>query len=51
MTDNEIKLINIIRENDNSEEAIITAVKIITSFLEREKSSEVQVPAYPPEPA
>ena len=51
MTDNEIKLINLIRENDNSEEAIITAVKIITSFLEREKSSEVQVPAYLTEPA
>ena len=51
MTDNEIKLINIIRENDNSEEAIITAVKIITLFLEQEKSSEVQVPVYPPEPA
>ena len=51
MTDNEIKLINIIRENDNSEEAIIKAVKIITSFLEREKSSEEQVPVYLTEPA
>ena len=51
MTENEIKLINLIRENGNSEEALITAVKIITSFLEREKSSEEQVLAYPPEPA
>ena len=51
MTANEIELIKLIRENDNSEEAIITAVSIITSFLEREKSFVVQVPAYPPEPA
>ena len=48
MTENELNLIKLIRENDNSEEAIITAVKIITSFLEQEKSFEVQVPAYLP---
>jgi hypothetical protein len=51
MTDNELKLINLIRENDNQEEAIITAVSIITSFLERERSFVGQAPAYPPEPA
>jgi hypothetical protein len=51
MTENELKLIKLIRENDNSEEAIVTAVSIITSFLERERSSVGQVPAYPPEPA
>ena len=40
MTDNELKLIELIRENDNPEEAIITAVDIITSFLEQLQSSE-----------
>lgn len=51
MTDNELKLIKLIRENDNQEEAIITAVNIITSFLEQEKSYSRQAPAYPLEPA
>lgn len=51
MTENELKLIKLIRENDNSEEAIVTAVSIITSFLEQEKSFVGQVSAYPPEPA
>ena len=40
MTENEIKLIELIRENDNPEQAIITAVSIITSFLEQPQSSE-----------
>jgi hypothetical protein len=40
MTDNELKLIELIRENDNQEEAIITAVSIITSFLEQLQSFE-----------
>ena len=48
MTDNELKLIELIRENDNPEEAIITAVNIITSFLEQEQSYLGQAPAYPP---
>lgn len=41
MTENELKLIELIRENDNPEEAIITAVNIITSFLEQFQSFEV----------
>lgn len=40
MTDNELRLIEIIRENDNPEEAIIKAVSIITSFLEQLQSFE-----------
>jgi hypothetical protein len=48
MTENELKLISLIRENDNQEEAIITAVNIITSFLEQEKSFVEQAPVYPP---
>lgn len=46
MTENERKLINLIREADNPDEAILTAVSIITSFLEQEKSSVIQAPAY-----
>ena len=45
MTENEIKLINLIRENDNPDEAIVTAVNIILSFLEQQRSFEGQVPA------
>ena len=48
MTDNERKLIELIRENDNQEVAITIAVNIITSFLEREQSSQGQAPVYPP---
>ena len=48
MTDNEMKLIELIRENDNHEEAIITAVNIITSFLGQLGSFEGQAPADPP---
>ena len=40
MTDNEIKLIKMIRESENPQDALLTAVRIITSFLEQEKSSE-----------
>jgi hypothetical protein len=47
MTDNERKLIELIRENDDPEQAIIMAVSIITSFLEQEQSFGVQVPDYP----
>ena len=39
MTDNENTLIQLIRENDNPDEAIVTAVNIILSFLEPHESS------------
>lgn len=48
MTENELKLLELIRENDNPEQAILTTVDIITSFLEQERSCLRQVPAYPP---
>ena len=41
---NEIKLIKLIRESDNPEEAMGTAINIILSFLEQHESSEEQVP-------
>ena len=40
MTDNEHKLIELIRENDNPEEAIITAVETILSFLGQHEPSQ-----------
>lgn len=48
MTDNEIELINLIRENDNPEEAIITATAIILEYLKQHESSEEQSFAYLP---
>lgn len=42
MTDKEIELINLIRENDNPEQALMTATVIILGFLKQHESSEVQ---------
>jgi hypothetical protein len=39
---NEVELINMIRENDNPEEALMTAALIILGFLEQHGSSEEQ---------
>ena len=38
MTNNELELINIIRKSENPEQAILTAVVIIGSVLERSLS-------------
>ena len=35
MTKNEMELFNIICENDNSEQAVLTAIKIFSAFLEQ----------------
>lgn len=45
MTNNEIELMSIIRENDNPEQALLTATKVISEFLMRLESSEEQVAA------
>lgn len=45
MTANEIELLNIIRENDNPETAIMTAAVIILGYLKQHESFEVQVVA------
>ena len=44
MTENEIKLLNLIRENDNPSEAVIIAIDTIISFLVQHGSSEGQAP-------
>ena len=50
MNQNEIELIELIRENDNPEQALMTAATIILGFLKQHGSSEEQaavVPAVP----
>ena len=45
MTENEMKLIELIRENDNPEQALMAAAVIIVGFLKQHESSEERVPA------
>ena len=45
MTANEQELINIIRENDNPVQALVTAVDIILSFLKQLGSYQEQAAA------
>ena len=46
MTDTEKELIKLIRENDNPEQALMTATVIILNYLTQHESFEAQVPAY-----
>lgn len=41
MTTNEMELIKIIRENDNSEQAVLTAIKVFSAFLEQLEATPV----------
>lgn len=50
MTANEITLLNIIREQSDPENALLTALKIIISCLEQHESFEEPFVAYLPEP-
>lgn len=45
MNENEMELIKLIRENDNPEQAIMTAATIILGFLKQHGSSEEQAAA------
>ena len=45
MTDNEQELINLIRENDNPERALMAATVIILGFLKQHESSAIQASA------
>lgn len=40
MTENEMKLLEMIRKNNNPEQALLTAVKVIVDYLNRHGSSE-----------
>ena len=35
MRNNEIELFNIVNENDNPEQAVLTAIKVFAAFLEQ----------------
>ena len=43
MSENNVELIRMIRENDNPEQAMMVAVTIILGYLKRHESSEEQV--------
>lgn len=51
MTENELELIRIIRENENPAETLMTATAIIIDYLKRHESSEAQAPACLREPS
>ena len=46
MTDNEKELINMIRENDNPEQALMTAAVIILGVLKQHESNSIPSAAY-----
>ena len=46
MTENESKLIQLIRENDNPDKALITAIDTILLFFTQQRSSEEQAAVY-----
>ena len=50
MTENEKKLLDMIRNYDDPQQALIIAVGIISKHLKRLGSSEGQAPAVPSEP-
>ena len=45
MTENEKELIQLIRENDNPKQALMTAAVILLGFLKQHESSEAQAVA------
>ena len=51
MTNNEIELINMIRENDNPTRALMTATLIVLGYLKQHESFEEQAAVYLQEPS
>ena len=51
MSTHEIELLKIIRESKNPEQAVLTAIEIITEYLRQPESFEAQAAAYLQEPA
>ena len=45
MTNNEMELIKMIRENDNPVQALMTAIIIVQGYLKQHESSVERVPA------
>ena len=44
MSNNEIKLMNIIRENDNPEQAVLIAIKVFSAFVEQLEAAPMLQP-------
>lgn len=51
MSNNEMELINIIRENDNPSRALMTAALIVLGYLKQRESSEVTSAVHLREPS
>ena len=51
MTENELQLVNLIRNSAHPEQAIVTALTVILDYLKPSESFEGQAPAYPQEHA
>lgn len=51
MSTHEVELFKIINENDNPEQAVLTAIETFTAFLEQLEASLEPQPAYPLESA
>ena len=49
MTDNETALLNLIRNNDNPEQALLVAVEVIVGFLNHPEASELKSSVASPE--
>ena len=45
MTDNKVELVKLILENDNLDQAVMTAAAIIFDYLKQHESSEEQIAA------
>ena len=41
MSNNEIEMINMIRENDNPEQSLLIAVKVFSAFVEQLEANQV----------
>lgn len=41
MSNNEIEMINIIRENDNLEQSLLIAIKVFSAFVEQLEANQV----------
>ena len=46
MSTHELELFKIINENDNPEQAVLTAIDVFTAFLEQLEASQELQPAY-----
>ena len=51
MSENEIELFNVLHENDNAEQAVLTAIKVFAAFLEQLSEDPGPPSVCPPESA